>query len=79
MCETGNPGMTPLGAAQMVTDGLAVLCGADASGLDEGMLGELLLVLEQADAMTAARASILGCSPRTWGMSRMVMRVRWGG
>jgi len=45
----------------MVTDGLAVLCRADAGGLDEGMLAELLLVLEQADAMTAAaRASILG-------------------
>jgi hypothetical protein len=45
----------------MVTDGLAVLCQADASGLDEAVMAELLLVLEQADAMTAAaRASILG-------------------
>jgi len=61
MCDTGNPGMTPLGAAQMVTDGLAVLCQADATELDAGTMAELLLVLEQADTMAAAaRASILG-------------------
>jgi hypothetical protein len=60
MGETGNPGVTPLGAAQMVTDGLAVLC-EDAAGLDAGTLAELLLVLEQAGSMTAAaRANILG-------------------
>lgn len=45
----------------MVTDGLAVLCQADAAGLDAGTMAELLLVLEQADTMAAAaRASILG-------------------
>jgi Domain of unknown function (DUF222)/HNH endonuclease len=61
MCETGNPEITPLGAAQMVTSGLAVLCQADATGLDAGTMAELLLVLEQADSMAAAaRASILG-------------------
>jgi hypothetical protein len=61
MSKTGNPEMTPLGAAQMVTDGLTVLCQADAGGLDAGTLAELLLVLEQADSMTAAaRANILG-------------------
>jgi len=68
MCKTGNPGMTPLGAAQMLTDSLAVLCQADASGLDAGTMAELLLVLEQADAMTAAaRASILGAFTASLG------------
>jgi hypothetical protein len=58
MCETGNPGVTPLGAAQMVTSGLAVLCEADPTGLDAGTMAELLQVLEQADTMAAAaRAS----------------------
>jgi hypothetical protein len=61
MSKTGDPEMTPLGAAQMVTDGLTVLCRADAGGLDAGTLAELLLVLEQADSMAAAaRANILG-------------------
>jgi Domain of unknown function (DUF222)/HNH endonuclease len=68
MCETGNPEVTPLGAAQMVTSGLAVLCQADASGLDAGTMAELLLVLEQADTMAAAaRASILGAFTATLG------------
>ena len=68
MCETGSPGVTPLGAAQMVTSGLAVLCQADATGLDAGTMAELLLVLEQADTMAAAaRASILGAFTATLG------------
>jgi hypothetical protein len=68
MCETGNPGVTPLGAAQMVTSGLAVLCEADPTGLDAGTMAELLQVLEQADTMAAAaRASILGAFTATLG------------
>jgi hypothetical protein len=61
MDETGAQTMTPLRAAQLVTDGLGILCQADPAALDCATLGELLMVLEQAETMTeVARAGILG-------------------
>ena len=62
MSDTGQETtIPPLRAAQMVTDGLGVLCHADATTLDCGTLAELLRVLEQAETMSiVARAGILG-------------------